>query len=79
MMYTTMLSMLYIFFRATYTMPYSIRKVRGKNCYSVKRRDRGKRRVMSKCTTKRNAKRQVALLYALEQPGFKLRPRKGRR
>ncbi len=39
-------------------MPYFIRKVRNKKCYSVK----SKGRVHSKCTTLKKAKSQVRLL-----------------
>ncbi len=45
-----------------YSMPYTIRKIKGKNLYSVK----SKNRIHSKGTTLSNAKRQVRLLYSLE-------------
>jgi len=45
-------------------MPYSLRKVRNKNCYSVKTSKTKK--VMAKCTTKEKAKKQIRLLRALE-------------
>ena len=45
-------------------MPYSIRKVRNKNCYKVKNKKTGK--VHAKCSTKQNAERQVRLLYAID-------------
>ena len=45
-------------------MPYSLRKVRNKNCYSVKTTKTKK--VMAKCTTKEKAKKQIRLLRALE-------------
>ena len=45
-------------------MPYTIRKVRNKNCYSV--RTRKTKRVMAKCTTKEKAKKQVRLLQAIK-------------
>jgi hypothetical protein len=63
-------------------MPYTIRKLRGKNCYSVKKRQsldkkrqsKGKRRTLSKCTTLKKAKAQIRLLNAIEHnPGFKPR------
>ena len=38
-------------------MPYTIRKVRNKNCYSV--RTTKSKRVMAKCSTKENAKKQT--------------------
>jgi len=51
-------------------MPYQLRKVKGKDCYSVKSKKiantKTKRRVYSKCTTKEKAKRQIRLLNALE-------------
>lgn len=49
-----------------YIMPYTIRKVRGKKCYSVKKPKGTKRRVMSKCTSLKNAKAQIRLLNAIE-------------
>lgn len=50
-------------------MPYSIRKVRNKNCYRVTKKKTGK--VLAKCTSKKKAKKQVALLHAIEHnPGF---------
>ena len=42
-------------------MPYSIRKVHGKNCYLVE-----SRKIHSKCTSIEKAKRQVRLLQAIE-------------
>lgn len=45
-------------------MPYTSRKVRGKNCYRVS--NKKKKHVFSKCTTKRNAKKQIRLLRALQ-------------
>lgn len=45
-------------------MPYTIRKVRGRNCYRVK--NQKSKRIMAKCTTLNRAKRQVRLLYGLE-------------
>ena len=44
-------------------MPYTIRKIKGKNLYSVK----SDKRVHSKATTLSNAKRQVRLLYSMEK------------
>jgi hypothetical protein len=59
-------------------MPYSIRKVSGKDCYSV--RKTGKRvkgsRITAKCTSLEKAKKQMRLLYALERPGFVPKSRK---
>lgn len=52
-----------------YTMPYTIRKVPKRNCYSVKsaiKRKGRSRRVYAKCTTKAKAKKQVRLLRAIE-------------
>ena len=45
-------------------MPFKTRKVRGKNCYTVYKA-KGKRKVYSKCTTKRNAQKQLSLLRAI--------------
>lgn len=45
-------------------MPYLIRKVNKKNCFSV--RNKKSRRIYSKCTTKKKAKKQIRLLNALE-------------
>ena len=45
-------------------MPYTIRKVRNKNCYSV--RTTKSKRIMAKCTTKEKARKQVRLLRAIE-------------
>ena len=54
-------------------MPYTLRKVRGKNCYRVAKKAgtrRGKRntkrRVFAKCTTRKNALSQLRLLRALQ-------------
>ena len=62
-------------------MPYTIRKVPNRNCYSVKKaKTKGKRKAKAKakgrqtfarCTSKAKAKKQVRLLYALENnPNF---------
>jgi hypothetical protein len=60
-----------------YTMPYTIRKVPRRNCYSVKKaktkgKTKGKgRRIFARCTSKAKAKKQVRLLYALDNnPNF---------
>lgn len=45
-------------------MPYLIRKVNKKKCFSVS--NKKSRRIYSKCTTKKKAKKQVRLLNALE-------------
>ena len=45
-------------------MPCTIRKVRNKNCYTV--RTTKTKKVKAKCATKENAKKQVRLLRALE-------------
>ncbi len=47
---------------------YTIRKVRDKNCYQVKNSDTGE--IKAKCTTQRNAEKQVKLLLAIDH-GFK--------
>ena len=46
-------------------MPYKIQKVRNKNCYKVIAIKSGK--LMSKCTTKEKAKKQVKYLYMLDE------------
>ena len=70
-------------------MPYTIRKVPNRNCYSVKKAKtkakakakakakgnaKGKtngRQTFARCTSKAKAKKQVRLLYALENnPNF---------
>ncbi len=45
-------------------MPYTIRKVRNKNCYRVTTSKT--KRVLAKCTTKEKAKKQIRLLRAME-------------
>ncbi len=45
-------------------MPYTIRKLPGKNCYRVT--NTRTKRVMSKCATLENAKKQLKLLRAIE-------------
>jgi hypothetical protein len=45
-------------------MPYSTRKVRGKNCYKVY--NKKTKRVFSQCATKENAAKQIRLLRAME-------------
>jgi hypothetical protein len=58
-------------------MPYSIRKVSKKRCYSIK--NKYTKRVFAKCATKENAKKQLRLLRAIEfNKSFKLLP-KGKR
>ena len=46
-------------------MPYRMRKVSRKNCYRVSKKT-GTKRVFAKCTTRKNAIRQMRLLRALE-------------
>ena len=48
----------------TSTMPYSVRKVNGKRCFSVKNLKTGA--IKSICTTRTKALNQVRLLEALE-------------
>lgn len=54
-------------------MPYIIRKVPRRNCYSVKKA-KGKikgRRTFARCTSKSKAKKQVRLLQAIDNnPNF---------
>ena len=45
-------------------MPYKIRKVKNHNCYKVY--NIKTKRVFAKCTTKKNATKQLRLLRALE-------------
>ena len=49
-------------------MPYRIRKVNNKSCYRVSKKSKTskKKRVFSKCTSMKNAKKQLKLLYAIE-------------
>ena len=52
-------------------MPYTIRKVSRKNCYSVKKSKGKKRRTLSKCTTLKKANAQIRLLNAIDHnPNF---------
>lgn len=48
-------------------MPFHIRKKPNKSCYMVykKKTNASKRRVYSKCTTLKNAKKQIRLLNAI--------------
>lgn len=50
-------------------MPYTIRKVRNKDCYRVKNTQSGK--IMATCTTMTKAKAQVRLLNSLHSRGKK--------
>lgn len=45
-------------------MPYIMKKVNKKNCYSVS--NKLTKRVFSNCTTKNKAKKQIKLLLAIE-------------
>ena len=45
-------------------MPYSLRKVSGKNCYRVS--NKKNKKVFSKCTSRNKAKRQLRLLRAIQ-------------
>ena len=55
-------------------MPYLLRKVRGKDCWTV--RNKFTKKVFAKCSTQENAKKQLRLLRAIEyNKSFKLRPR----
>ncbi len=63
-------------------MPYIIRKVKGKQCYSVKKKLTNKnktakkgRKVFAKCTSLKNAQSQLRLLRAIEY-GKNFVPRK---
>lgn len=57
-------------------MPFTMRKVRGSPCYTVKKKGRSTRgrRVFSKCASIENAKKQLRLLRAIiYNPNFKKR------
>lgn len=55
-------------------MPYIMKKVRGKNCWSV--RNKYTKKVFAKCSSKDDANKQLRLLRALEfNKSFKFRPR----
>ena len=45
-------------------MPYQSRKVRGKSCYRVY--NKNNKRVFAKCTSRKNAIKQMRLLRAIE-------------
>jgi len=45
-------------------MPYSVRKVPNKKCYRVS--NKKTKKVFAKCTSKKNATRQMRLLRAIE-------------
>jgi hypothetical protein len=45
-------------------MPHIMRKVKGKNCYRVS--NKKTKKVFAKCTSKKNATRQMRLLRAIE-------------
>lgn len=45
-------------------MPYQSKKVRGKNCFRVY--NKKSKKVFAKCTSKRNAIKQLRLLRAIE-------------
>ncbi len=49
-------------------MPYALRKVRNKSCYRVykPKAKKGSRKVFSKCTTRKNAVKQIRFLRALQ-------------
>ena len=52
-------------------MPYTLRKVPRRNCYTVRKKNKNqKHSVFSKCTSLAKANKQRRLLYALENPNF---------
>ena len=58
-------------------MPYVLRKVYKRNCFSVK--SKKSRRVHSKCTSKKKAKSQIRLLNGIEKnPKFREKVRNSR-
>lgn len=50
-------------------MPYNIRKVTNKKCYKVYNRKSG--RVYAKCSTRKNAYKQLYLLRSLSRNEYK--------
>lgn len=55
-------------------MPYILRKVRDKKCWSVK--NKYTKKVFAKCSSETDAKKQIRLLRAIEfNKSFKLRPK----
>lgn len=51
-------------------MPYSVRKVPNRKCYKVF--NKSNKRVFSKCTSIKKAKKQMRLLYAIQNnPKFR--------
>lgn len=55
-------------------MPYICKKVRNKNCWQVK--NIHTKKVFAKCSTKKNAARQLRLLRAIEfNKSFILKPK----
>ena len=59
-------------------MPYTMRKVKNKSCYRVVNKKTGQ--VKARCSTKKNAKKQMLLLRALENnPKFRKSLRRKRR
>lgn len=59
-------------------MAYTLRKVPNKNCFKVltnyktkNKKNRKTKKVMSKCTTKKKALRQIKLLNAIKYGKFK--------
>ena len=58
-------------------MPYSVRKVPNKKCYRVS--NKKTKKVFAKCTSKKNATRQMRLLRAIENnKNFKPNGRRNR-
>ena len=57
-------------------MPYAMRKISGTKCYKVY--NKKNKRIFSKCTTMKKAKKQMALLRAIENnPKFVRRSSNG--
>lgn len=54
-------------------MPYTVRYLPNKKCYSVRRKrkvkvkGKGKQKIFSKCTTRKKAYKQLKLLRAIER------------
>jgi hypothetical protein len=55
-------------------MPYLLKKVRGKDCWTV--RNKYTKKVFAKCSSLKNAKSQLRLLRAIEfNKSFRLKPK----
>jgi len=62
-------NLLYLFYNNIFSniiiyMPYITRKVRGKNCYRVT--NKKNKKIFAKCSTIKNAQKQLRLLRAIQ-------------